>query len=98
MNPKFRIWPAVTRELVALDVEYEQIVCTYERRTRSWRKNIGVGAGNARADMAERGGDALLVQNMAGGDDVLLDTTEIHFQFLCFSELTSHTPERDKCP
>ena len=81
VDPKFCIRPAIAGELIAFNVEHEQVVFTDKRGTHSRRKNICVGSRNTRADMAESGGDPLLVQNMAGGNDVLLEMIEIHARF-----------------
>ena len=61
MNPKFRIGPAVAEELIAIDVESEQIITAHQSGAHSRRKDESVGAGDAPAHVAERGGDALLV-------------------------------------
>src|SRR5688572_19809158 len=81
MNPKFCVRPAVAGKLIAVDVEHEQVVFAHQRWTHARRKNESVCAGNARADVAEGRGDALPVENMAGGDDVLFDVVETHGSF-----------------
>ncbi len=79
VDPKFCIGATVSRELITLDVELEQIIDCHKRRTHSRRKNEPVRARDAGAYVAERRRDTLLVQNMARGHDVLLDRVYVHW-------------------
>ena len=79
VNPKFRIRAASAGELLTFDIELEQVVDPHECRAHPWRKNEPVGPRDTRAYVSERRRDALLVQNMAGGDDVLLDLIYVHW-------------------
>ena len=79
VDPKFCIGATISRELITFDVELEQIIDSHERRTHSRRKNEPIGAWHTCAHMAECRRDALLVQNMAGGNDVLLDLVYVHW-------------------
>jgi len=91
VNPKFGIWAASAGELMTFDVELEQILKAHERWAHPWRKNESVSPRYTRAYVAERRRDALLVQNVAGSDDVLLGLFYIH-------RLNSHMSARRKCP
>ena len=79
VNPKFGIRATSAGELTTVDVELEQVIDLHECRAHSWRKNEPVGARDAGAYVSERRRDALLVQNVAGGDDVLLDLVYVHW-------------------
>jgi len=79
VNPKFGIRAISAGELITFDVELEQIVEAHECRAHPWWKNKPVGRGYTRAYVSERRRDALLVQNVAGGDDVLLDLVYVHW-------------------
>src|SRR6185503_3885092 len=78
VNPKFGIGPAIARQLLAIDVENQQIVLAHQGRAHARRKDKFVRARNARAHMAEGGGDALLMQNVTGSDDVLFELSDVH--------------------
>jgi hypothetical protein len=88
VNPKFGIRATSAGELTTVDVELEQVIDLHKCRAHSWRKNEPVGARDAGAYVSERRRDALLVQNMAGSDDVLLDLFYIHRLYLPY---VSHT-------
>jgi hypothetical protein len=72
VNPKFSVRPAFAGKLIAVDIECQEIIHSHQRGTHARREYECVRARNPRADMAKGGGDALLVENVAGGDDVLL--------------------------
>jgi hypothetical protein len=78
VNPKFGIRATGAGELMTFDVELEQILKAHKRRAHPWRKNEPVGPRYTRAYMSECCRDALLVQNVAGGDDVLFDLLYVH--------------------
>src|SRR3989442_15047617 len=89
MNPEFGIRSSIAGQLVAFDVEYEQIIFTHQRRTHPRRKNERIGSGDARAHVAESSGDALLVQNVACSYDVLLELIDVHSVFPCASAVST---------
>jgi hypothetical protein len=78
VDPKFSVRAARAGELISFDIELEQIIDCHERRTHSRWKNEPIRARDAGAYVAERRRDTLLVQNVAGGDDVLLDLVYVH--------------------
>jgi hypothetical protein len=78
-DPKFGIRAISAAELITFDVELEQIVEAHECRAHPWWKNESVGPRDTRTYVSERRRDALLVQNVAGGDDVLLDLVYVHW-------------------
>jgi hypothetical protein len=78
VDPELGVRPPISGKLIAFDVELEQVVHSDESGAHTRWKNKSVGSGNARAYMAKRRSDPLLVQNMAGGDYVLFDSIEIH--------------------
>ena len=78
VNPEFGVRPAFAGKLVAVDIERQEIIHSHQCGTHTRREDERIRARNARADMAKGGGDPLLMENMAGGDDVLFEFVDVH--------------------
>jgi hypothetical protein len=71
VNPKLGVRPAIAGRLMTFRVEDQQVVFAYKRRAQARRENESVCSWNARAQMAERRCDTLLVENVTRRDNVL---------------------------